>query len=428
MANSMKTFEVKKIALENANLIEASAGTGKTYSIAILALRLLLEKSIPIDRILMVTFTNKAVAELEMRIRSFIREAYNFAFGEKQEKDQTICDIVTAAKDKQGEEEIKALLTDALRQLDEVQISTIHSFCQNTISQFALETDQPFKQEIIANTDEIINDAMVQYRREKLNTIADQNIFDSIHSELNYDTMESAVMKVMDGKKYFEGTKDIPSTDLETLFKKKDSLKIEILGLIDRDYQLIGTLAFDGRTTLRKSYNKNIETFKETYISEFDKSSDKLPHFESLKELHAITKQYIAINEAIKLKPTAYVIDFINYAIQKVEAYKRRTDTITYDDLILCIRKATESNASFRKEMAAKYDAVFIDEFQDTDANQYTIFKMLYADFGKIVFYIGDPKQSIYGFRKADLDVYKQAKRDIGSDHLFTMNNNFRGT
>ena len=69
-------FDVLTVELQGSKLIEASAGTGKTYSIAILGLRLIIEKKIPIEKILMVTFTNTAVAELESRVRKFVRLAY----------------------------------------------------------------------------------------------------------------------------------------------------------------------------------------------------------------------------------------------------------------------------------------------------------------------------------------------------------------
>ena len=89
----MKTFDATSVVLEKRNVIEAGAGTGKTYSIAILVLRLILEKNIPVQQILMVTFTKAAVAELEMRIREFIALAYQYAQSVHIE-DKTYTDFV----------------------------------------------------------------------------------------------------------------------------------------------------------------------------------------------------------------------------------------------------------------------------------------------------------------------------------------------
>src|SRR4028118_2348169 len=77
----IKPFNASTVPLKASNLIEASAGTGKTYSIAVMVLRLVLEKRISVKEILMVTFTKAAVAELEERIRLFIREAHKASQG-----------------------------------------------------------------------------------------------------------------------------------------------------------------------------------------------------------------------------------------------------------------------------------------------------------------------------------------------------------
>src|SRR3954471_1194488 len=94
--NTIKPFNPILVGLHGSNLIEASAGTGKTYSIAILTLRLVLEKKIPIQQILMVTFTKAAVAELETRIRQFMRKALKYCQGEMI-NDETIATLVQAS-------------------------------------------------------------------------------------------------------------------------------------------------------------------------------------------------------------------------------------------------------------------------------------------------------------------------------------------
>src|SRR5690554_6727076 len=99
-------FNSTVVELSGSNLIEASAGTGKTYSIAILVLRLILEKKILIQDILMVTFTNAAVAELQERIRRFVRNAYRYAQGEEI-GDETIKKLVDRQDRKEAEEVLK---------------------------------------------------------------------------------------------------------------------------------------------------------------------------------------------------------------------------------------------------------------------------------------------------------------------------------
>src|SRR5690606_2658632 len=90
------TFLALQVKLQGNNLIEASAGTGKTYSIAILVLRLVVERNVPVNKILMVTFTNAAVAELKVRMRNFLKEGYDFALG-KNINDDSIKSIISYA-------------------------------------------------------------------------------------------------------------------------------------------------------------------------------------------------------------------------------------------------------------------------------------------------------------------------------------------
>ena len=145
-------FNVLTVELTGSNLIEASAGTGKTYSIAILALRLIIEKEIPIEKILMVTFTKAAVAELESRIRKFVRVAYKFASG-KAIDEPTIKEVVG-----EPNEDKITLLRKAVQSLDSLSVMTIHSFCLQTIDEFTFETNQSFDYEIVQDHALILSD------------------------------------------------------------------------------------------------------------------------------------------------------------------------------------------------------------------------------------------------------------------------------
>ena len=153
---SYQKFEVLTAPLQGSNLIEASAGTGKTYSIAILVLRLLLEKKLLIQEILMVTFTKAAVAELEERIRIFVRAANRHSRGEEISNGM-IRDLVDQAIKKLGKEEVQQLLNSAVINLDETSVMTIHGFCQQTLNEFAFETGQLFSAELVENTTSILD-------------------------------------------------------------------------------------------------------------------------------------------------------------------------------------------------------------------------------------------------------------------------------
>ncbi|MFZ9661895.1 MAG: UvrD-helicase domain-containing protein, partial [Chitinophagaceae bacterium] len=122
-----KDFDVLEIELNGKKLIEASAGTGKTFSVALLVLRLVVEKKIPVNQILLMTFTNAAVAEMEERIRIFIRQAYGYLNGHPISND-TIKEYLDRKTDHE-KIEATALLKDALLDLDQTSVMTIHAFC-----------------------------------------------------------------------------------------------------------------------------------------------------------------------------------------------------------------------------------------------------------------------------------------------------------
>ena len=143
----MKLFDIVNTPLSGINLIEASAGTGKTYAIEGLYVRLIVEKTMPVDRILVVTFTRAAAGELKERIRKKLLSAKD-AFIRNGCDDPVINALVTGLNNKaQAKENIQ----NALINFDEAAIFTIHGFCQKLLNENSFETNSPFASEIISD-------------------------------------------------------------------------------------------------------------------------------------------------------------------------------------------------------------------------------------------------------------------------------------
>jgi exodeoxyribonuclease V beta subunit len=215
-----KDFNVLTVELQGSKLIEASAGTGKTYSIAILVLRLIIEKNIPIEKILMVTFTNAAVAELESRIRKFVRLAYRFSSG-KSIDDKTI----KVAVGEPNEEKIE-LLRKAVQSLDSISVMTIHSFCRKTIDEFTFETNQSFDYEVVQDDSLILSDLVNVYRREVVNTIDDYAGFKEINSDLNFDKMGDILKKCLEEKTFLDIDLTQPQNLNETINQSTEAYDV----------------------------------------------------------------------------------------------------------------------------------------------------------------------------------------------------------
>ena len=162
MATQYKKFDVLNVSLAGENLIEAAAGTGKTYSIAIMVLRWILSTNHPIDSVLAVTFTNYATAELKERILNFLEKG--LVFFEKPENcsDATVKKVCSRITDKN---EAIAKLKKAVNDFDTASIFTIHGFCQKLIREHAFELGIDFKMELSEDADPANDTATAFFRQ-----------------------------------------------------------------------------------------------------------------------------------------------------------------------------------------------------------------------------------------------------------------------
>lgn len=434
-----KDFDAFAVALKDSNLIEASAGTGKTYSIAILLLRLVLEKKIPVKEILMVTFTKAAVAELEERIRLFIRTAYKASIGEPV-ADDNISQLVKRAIKASGAEEVQLLLKDAVLLLDETAVLTIHSFCQQTLNEFALETSQLFGAEIVQDTSTIIKDEVNKFWRKHVTTIDAPLLEKLLKNGLRRENIEALVKDELSGKKYFgndeasDYTMDSEShasrlKEIETAEQKEAELRDALLRYVE-----------DNRAEIERYSESNAYARKNT-IPLLDDPAAFLDFLWTKKDLVNIVKVYgellskIAACEDEAEKRAGILQNILCglhfQAIKEVKAgvnvFKRINNLLGYDDMIGNLHKALveRDNPALIAALQKKYKAVFIDEFQDTDRMQYEIFQKAF-DNNTILFYIGDPKQSIYAWRKADIFTYFNARNNVKT--RYSMNQNYRSS
>ena len=433
-----KKFDASTVPLTGSNLIEASAGTGKTYSIAILTLRLILEENIAIKEILMVTFTKAAVAELEERIRLFIRSAYQVCNYEIIE-DSTITTLVNFSIEKDGREQIAQLLRDAVTYLDETAVLTIHSFCQQTLSEFAFETNQLFGAELLLDTTAIIENEVNKFWR-KYATSIPLELLTPIAGRLTRNDINNIVKQHLDGKRYheYDHAKEyilapvlykqiIKETD--DLIAKYTALQAELIQyIIDNNDSLktkcaSNTHAKKGLLSLvdepQKFLNAITKKISSAYITKlFSEIVERLADAEEIKKEIE--------NHIQKCLNTIYYAA-INEVSAGVKKYKLQNNQVSFDDLIANLHAALvkKDNPKLVHALQQKYKAVFIDEFQDTDRLQYEIFKKAFGT-NTILFYIGDPKQSIYAWRKADISTYFKAYDD--ATNIYGMNENYRSS
>jgi len=419
----MQEFNSEAIKLEGSNLIEASAGTGKTYSIAILLLRLLLEKRILIQQILLVTFTKAAAAELKERAALFIRIAIQEADceNENEARDQKIWRIVQKSSTESSTSSVKECLNQALLDLDKAAMQTIHSFCQAILTEYAFETKQAFGCPLQNENDELINRFIDAYWRQSIAPL-DVAVHKILYSNCR-ELIGKATQCVLSNQKFhgepanFEAIERLTEieNEISNYFQnKKETYIIRIKNTVLKNFgdsnknKLIKLISTE--TNLFLLFNKETK-FKitEIFAEEIAKCKNWKQEIESIKK---------GINHKI-------IDEGSQFVARKTKEYLIEKNFLTYDALIENLH-AVKDELPLKKLMQTKYKAVFIDEFQDTDKLQYEIFESFFQHSGGFLCYIGDPKQSIYAFRKADLNTYFKAKKQV--EHLWTMNVNYRST
>lgn len=345
--------------------IKASAGTGKTYNIQKIVRQLLERKDVPqLEKILIVTFTEKAAGELRDRIR----------------KELTGFDV----------------------DVDNAPIYTIHSFCQQTLEEFAFTANKPASLELI---DE-----------EEISDFIDRAIRDGLENDENFRTELIPLFENAENKDSFiESLKD----DLKQAVAKyyPDEKIVELDANSDSIY-----LKYEGKKE-QKDY-----TFEDCdFLLEKEESGN---YDEVKKDITRVFTGKDAANHKKnieKYKKARFYGNILKSLYQAWQLEKSQNKQQSFNDMIRNVREAVcEKNSALKKELQKKYDVAIIDEFQDTNQQQWDIFREVFKNENHSLIVVGDPKQSIYAFQGADVNVYENA---IGTfENGYKLSHNYRST
>jgi len=445
----VRPLDPLSIPLHGLHLIEASAGTGKTFTITLLYLRLLLEAGLAVDRILVVTFTNAATEELRDRIRSRLRAALGWLEGERDPKrnpvDGPLLDLLLHLPDPQRAARI---LGDSLTRLDESAIHTIHGFCQRMLEEHAFESGMPFEAELTGDASELFVAVMTDFWRRHIATLGAEDArwvgkqfaspADLLKTARRILSVEpSGLIPPTSAERTAEARERRESLfgQLQTLWAEERGAVVALLerhlGLNRHSYNSrVVTNAIEAMDRLSEGFDTDrissneIGRFLPETLAERLKTGSPPAHplFPLVKELKEATLAAEEIRRAWLLRQAR---DFLEAELARRKAERRQ---LTYDDLLSHLARGLEGERceSFAQRIRERFPAALIDEFQDTDPLQYRIFRHLYrAQPDCALFLIGDPKQAIYAFRGADIFTYMQARRDVareGQEHTLLTN------
>lgn len=438
-----KSFDCcNECLIPGVTLLEASAGTGKTYALARIFLRLVAEKGVEVGKILTVTFTTAATEELRERIRALLVEAH-----------ETLQEDPEPGEDPaflrlRNEEEIKVSKEECIRRIklaiscfDEAIISTIHGFCSRVLSENALETESLFEAELDRESDKMAMEGVREYWRERF-ALSHPVVAAAASTEnLKPEDLAKFFNKLPSTQEYHLGFEEEGACDLvrTKLLKGFDAL-VEAWNEGREEYVDYVTTCLKKTVKPSKHVVKHSEILNKT-LTQGEVSPAGMKVLEDMrasifkptnedKSIPRFALEADAFWEVLKQFGRAVRVDCVRYLEEKIEEWKRERGLLSFDDLLSQTANAVtsegESGDALRKSLGDAFDAALIDEFQDTDPVQFEIFREL---FGKNeehwLYLIGDPKQSIYRFRGADLEAYFDFARKTKAVK-YSLDTNFR--
>ncbi|HEV3270233.1 MAG TPA: UvrD-helicase domain-containing protein [Candidatus Rhabdochlamydia sp.] len=448
----MKEFDIldRNLPIFGPHFLEASAGTGKTFAIEHLVARLILEAKNPIamEQILIVTFTREATRELKRRIRQNLQRIYK-----NIRENHTDLDYLRAILEKGHAALLQAQerMESALIFFDNASIYTLHSFCYKLIQEFAFEAQNGFN---LHDPDEHAYLSTLQYavkqvlRTEMKSPLYSPNQVHFLLSQykFNPEQLLNHLMQVTKEDRKLDSFPSFIELHQQFLSVLPTLPSVSSFKFVEEVQQLSAVYKqMTDKTYIKEAeiWGKILET-KTCNLEEFDtllvKSSFLEKITESNRKIRA--KAVVSVYTDLFKKLQSHLLPLLQQAKdpkknflrlcslcqEKSQLLLQKKDLYFPDTIINSVHQALIAHPELKELIQNKFQAIIIDEFQDTDKTQWQLFHQLFTPKMQTFFLVGDPKQSIYAFRKADLYTYLSAAKIIGKDHLRHLNTNYRSS
>ena len=531
-------LNVAQMQLRGQHIIEASAGTGKTFNITRIFIRLLLVKEVSAAKVLIVTFTKAATQELRGRIAKEVNQLLNDLRESPDKIDDSFVDIIKQVNIEQSKQVVSdngeffthelstqetstheastneastqelptnklsygigtgnnsnvdhqfevqiakaiRLLSVAALDLDDASIFTIHGFCQRVIKQSAFLRQQTFSPNIVSSSEPyLLQEVQDWFRRNYVHK-------DKLEQLAYLGAASPSRFMAMYKNALFGYTTIMPiALEDNTQHLSKEAFRQKLTDLEQSMVDMQSAFLQDNNDALRAIKQVFVEYEKEILSVLNEK---KWAHFETIrewvnapfvskltkgalnaifipKEMNAIAKvtsNALDIADKLKAFKDHILVYFENevrntdevkkitasydqlafahacqvaYEViievkEKANKLKQKADVIDHDDTIHGLAKSIrQGNQDLVTYIQSQYPYALIDEFQDTDKDQYSIFSHCYPTGSQsfMLLMIGDPKQAIYGFRGGDINTYILARNK--ADYAWTMQHNYRSS
>jgi exodeoxyribonuclease V beta subunit len=424
---------LREIPLDRHTVIEANAGTGKTYAIQYLVLDLLLNTNSSIEEILVVTFTEKATEELRSRIRTLLENVLSGAASHSQPPNTDRVTIDEAGRRK---------LETALFGFDRAPICTIHAFCRRILTDLAFDTDAPFGlelidahrafhrafraalREVIATGDStrvLLDEWMIEGE-----TAGYSNLVDSLEDLLR-NAHFSRYLQAEDGERSRRAFDQLAEVFDVAMLKK-------LCGRSNRRASAEALRAADELASIIRRSRGSSDLLRGALGAfDFDVLRYRTaPLADDLDETRLIAA--LGAARAACSLDVRVVDNFLPLVERRLLEDKREHGEIDYGDMLEWVWNALRNanGASLASLLRKRFRYGLVDEFQDTDDLQWQIFRKIFLESpeNNILYVVGDPKQAIYSFRGADVFTYLEASREIlkSGGALVKLTDNHRST
>ena len=419
----MSSFDIlsKSTPLQQRLFLEASAGTGKTFTIEHLVVRLLLETDVTLEQILIVTFTRAATREVKVRIRANL---------EKTLSGHETLDYLSGLSDAQKEKIKTSLLT-----FEQAQIFTIHGFCHRLLQEFAfeafvgLELQEWEEQEEKWAVLEFLRTADCLYPEQLKRLLGFfrndiEKLISKLISSSEVETVPSCAELLEKANQNLSHIEFFPVAEVFA------EIRVHYKGMTSDEFESQAKLiqeALRRGKILPEEWNRLIrdeEFFLEKIEANNLKVRTKFTGHAPMNELRAAL--LLPIEAA---RNPRKIMQLLAKAWQEEKRkISRLHEKVAPDDLLKMVQERI-GEPTFVAEIRKKYQAIIVDEFQDTDPVQWKIFETLFfTDRSKSIYLVGDPKQSIYAFRKADIYTFLEASNGFDSEQKAMLTTNYRST
>lgn len=448
---STPSFDIVRTPLPaGPTLIEASAGTGKTYALTGVVVRLILE-GVELSKILVVTFTNAATDELKTRIRTRLRDVWiGFQQPDLASQDARMF-LERFGQDAQARAAGLSRLRAALLEVDEASVYTIHGFCQRVLQQSAFESGAPFEPEFVEDAPDLFDRAVADFLsihsyEDEWTALIASNLSDE---ELRADyfafhrypatRLAPEVPPLQDALKELKAAAD----ELCELWPERRENVGFLLRAIrwkkgvgikgDRDVGLILSVLDEHLPSAPHGCMNEVSRLRTSSLEE-NAYSNTRPNLKAAIGGEPFFHLCQRVHDAHEAARQSFRGSFLKEVRETFDDLKRRAGVLTFDDLLQLVADALEEGSEMRDQLITsirnRWTHALIDEFQDTDPLQYRIFRTAFAN--RPLVFVGDPKQAIYSFRGADLHAYLRAKRDAerqgGDASRYRLDTNWRSS